>query len=88
VEEIFIPASGMAAEDVLVTEWLKQPGDQVAAGEPVAVVETDKAVVELSAHRSPAGRCRPRPHRRRGERARQQARLEPAPAPCLGRGLS
>jgi pyruvate dehydrogenase E2 component (dihydrolipoamide acetyltransferase) len=48
VEEIFIPASGMAAEDVLVTEWLKQPGDQVAAGEPVAVVETDKAVVELS----------------------------------------
>ena len=36
----------MAAEDVLVTEWLKQPGDLVAAGEPVAVVETDKAVVE------------------------------------------
>jgi pyruvate dehydrogenase E2 component (dihydrolipoamide acetyltransferase) len=52
VEEIFIPASGMAAEDVLVTEWLKQPGDQVAAGEPVAVVETDKAVVELSGESS------------------------------------
>jgi pyruvate dehydrogenase E2 component (dihydrolipoamide acetyltransferase) len=48
VEEIFIPASGMAAEDVLVTEWLKQPGDEVAAGEIVAIVETDKAVVELS----------------------------------------
>jgi pyruvate dehydrogenase E2 component (dihydrolipoamide acetyltransferase) len=52
VEEIFIPASGMAAEDVLVTEWLKQPGDQVTAGEPVAVVETDKAVVELSGETS------------------------------------
>ena len=52
MEEIFIPASGMAAEDVLVTEWLKQPGDQVAAGEPVAVVETDKAVVELSGESS------------------------------------
>jgi pyruvate dehydrogenase E2 component (dihydrolipoamide acetyltransferase) len=52
VEEIFIPASGMAAEDVLVTEWLKQPGDLVAAGEPVAVVETDKAVVELSGESS------------------------------------
>jgi pyruvate dehydrogenase E2 component (dihydrolipoamide acetyltransferase) len=42
----------MAAEDVLVTEWLKQPGDEVAAGEPVAVVETDKAVVELSGESS------------------------------------
>jgi pyruvate dehydrogenase E2 component (dihydrolipoamide acetyltransferase) len=48
VEEIFIPASGMAAEDVLVTEWLKQPGEPVAAGETVAIVETDKAIVELS----------------------------------------
>jgi pyruvate dehydrogenase E2 component (dihydrolipoamide acetyltransferase) len=48
MEEIFIPASGMAGEDVLVTEWLKEPGEEVAAGEPVAVVETDKATVELS----------------------------------------
>ena len=48
MEEIFIPASGMAGEDVLVTEWLKEPGDEVAVGEPVAVVETDKATVELS----------------------------------------
>jgi len=52
VEEIFIPASGMAAEDVLMSEWLKQPGDPVAAGEPVAIVETDKAVVELSGESS------------------------------------
>ncbi len=48
MEEIFIPASGMAAEDVLLSEWLKEPGDEVAEGEPVAVVETDKATVELS----------------------------------------
>jgi pyruvate dehydrogenase E2 component (dihydrolipoamide acetyltransferase) len=48
MEEIFIPASGMAGEDVLVTEWLKEPGDEVAVGEPVVVVETDKATVELS----------------------------------------
>jgi pyruvate dehydrogenase E2 component (dihydrolipoamide acetyltransferase) len=48
MEEIFIPASGMAAEDVLVTEWLKQPGEPVAAGDTVAIVETDKAIVELS----------------------------------------
>lgn len=48
MEEIFVPASGMAMEDALLTEWLKQPGESVEAGEPVAVVETDKAVVELS----------------------------------------
>lgn len=43
-----MPASGMAMEDVLFTEWLKQPGDMVAPGEAVAVVETDKSTVELS----------------------------------------
>ena len=48
MEEIFIPASGMAMEDVLFSEWLKQPGDKVSAGEAVAVIETDKATVELS----------------------------------------
>jgi pyruvate dehydrogenase E2 component (dihydrolipoamide acetyltransferase) len=48
MEEIFVPASGMAMEDVLFSEWLKQPGQEVAPGEVVAVVETDKSVVELS----------------------------------------
>jgi pyruvate dehydrogenase E2 component (dihydrolipoamide acetyltransferase) len=48
MEDIFVPAAGMAMEDVLLSEWLKQPGDEVKAGEPVAVVETDKATVELS----------------------------------------
>jgi pyruvate dehydrogenase E2 component (dihydrolipoamide acetyltransferase) len=48
MEEIFVPASGMAMEDVLFTEWLKQPGDEVAAGDAVAVVETDKSTVELT----------------------------------------
>ncbi len=63
MEEIFVPAAGMAMEDALLAEWLKRPGDAVAAGEAVAVVETDKASVELSAsttgvlgqHRCPAG---------------------------------
>jgi pyruvate dehydrogenase E2 component (dihydrolipoamide acetyltransferase) len=48
VEEIFVPASGMAMEDALFVEWLKAPGELVGAGEAVAVVETDKSTVELS----------------------------------------
>jgi pyruvate dehydrogenase E2 component (dihydrolipoamide acetyltransferase) len=48
MEEIFVPASGMAMEDVLFTEWVKEPGDEIAPGEVVAIVETDKSVVELS----------------------------------------
>src|ERR1051326_7071348 len=32
-----------------VTKWLKKEGDPVKAGEPLAEVETDKAVMELVA---------------------------------------
>jgi len=49
MEEIFVPASGMAMEDVLFVEWLKAEGEEVGVGEAVAVVETDKSTLELSA---------------------------------------
>ena len=47
--EIRLPelAEGMAAAQL--STWLKEPGDPVAAGEPVAEVETDKTTVELEA---------------------------------------
>ena len=82
MEEIFIPASGMAGEDVLVSEWLKEPGDQVAVGEPVAVVETDKATVELSG--TTAGRlvASPGRGRRSGPRRHHRSLL------CSRRGES
>ena len=32
-----------------LTAWLKNPGDPVTAGEPIAEVETDKTTVELEA---------------------------------------
>src|SRR5262245_6257788 len=32
-----------------VTRWLKREGEQVKSGEPLAEVETDKAVMELTA---------------------------------------
>jgi pyruvate dehydrogenase E2 component (dihydrolipoamide acetyltransferase) len=49
VEELFIPATGMAMEDAVLLEWLYQPGDAVVAGEPVAVIETDKATIDVAA---------------------------------------
>ncbi|MBB6475713.1 2-oxo acid dehydrogenase subunit E2 [Sphaerisporangium rubeum] len=45
--EIYIPVLGMAPDEVLLVSWLKNPGDEVAAGEPVALVETAKAELEV-----------------------------------------
>ena len=52
VRDIFIPATGMARDDVILETWLKQPGDQVSAGDVVAVVETSKAVLDVQADAS------------------------------------
>jgi pyruvate dehydrogenase E2 component (dihydrolipoamide acetyltransferase) len=49
VEDIFIPALGMAMEVASLVEWLKDPGDSIAAGDQVAIIETDKAMLELTA---------------------------------------
>jgi pyruvate dehydrogenase E2 component (dihydrolipoamide acetyltransferase) len=37
----------MAMTEALLVEWLKQPGDVVSAGQPIAEIETDKATIEL-----------------------------------------
>lgn len=44
-----MPSVGMSPGDVHLSEWLKQPGDRVVAGETVALVETDKAELSLEA---------------------------------------
>ena len=54
MEEIFVPALGMAMSEAVLLAWLKEPGDAVEAGEAIAEVETDKSVLEISA--SAAGR--------------------------------
>ena len=48
MEEIFVPALGVSAEDVYLQKWLKSPGDLVQAGEAVAIIETDKAELEVT----------------------------------------
>jgi pyruvate dehydrogenase E2 component (dihydrolipoamide acetyltransferase) len=48
-KDVILPALGMAQESGKILEWLKAEGDAVAAGEPIAVIETDKATVDLEA---------------------------------------
>jgi pyruvate dehydrogenase E2 component (dihydrolipoamide acetyltransferase) len=44
-----MPALGMAQETGKVVRWLKDEGAEVAKGEPLMEVETDKATVEIEA---------------------------------------
>jgi pyruvate dehydrogenase E2 component (dihydrolipoamide acetyltransferase) len=44
-----IPKVGLVMEAVKVVRWLKKVGDDVAAGEPLLEVETEKSVVEIEA---------------------------------------
>lgn len=48
--EVRMPKMGDGMEEGTINAWLKQEGQQVAAGEPLAEVETDKANVEISAY--------------------------------------
>ena len=52
---LVIPQMGVV-EQVLVVEWLVADGSPVAAGDPVVVIDTDKAETELEAPAS--GRLR------------------------------
>jgi pyruvate dehydrogenase E2 component (dihydrolipoamide acetyltransferase) len=49
MREVFVPAMGMAPDDVILVSWLKAPGETVAAGDVVALVETSKAELEIEA---------------------------------------
>lgn len=45
--EVKVPVLGESITEATVGEWLKQPGDAVAADEPIASLETDKVAVEV-----------------------------------------
>lgn len=44
---ILMPNLGFDSQESRLVEWLKQPGDTVQRGEPIALIESDKAEVEL-----------------------------------------
>ncbi|MBW6526805.1 2-oxoglutarate dehydrogenase complex dihydrolipoyllysine-residue succinyltransferase [Sphingomonas sp. RHCKR7] len=45
--EVLVPTLGESITEATVGEWLKQPGEPVAADEPIASLETDKVSVEV-----------------------------------------
>jgi 2-oxoglutarate dehydrogenase E2 component (dihydrolipoamide succinyltransferase) len=46
-----VPDLGESVIDATVAEWLKNVGDEVAAGEAVVVLETDKVTLEVAAEK-------------------------------------
>ena len=44
-----MPALAQTSDELRLTAWLKTEGDQVAEGEPLFEVETDKAELEVEA---------------------------------------
>src|SRR5690606_20530683 len=47
-----MPQMGFDMQEGTLVRWLKAPGDPVQRGEPIAEVETDKAVVEIESFHS------------------------------------
>ena len=47
LNDVVMPEIGVSMDEGTLARWLKQPGDAVSAGEPIAEIETDKAAVEL-----------------------------------------
>ena len=47
--DVKVPALGESITEATLGQWLKAPGDSVAADEPIASLETDKVAVEVNA---------------------------------------
>ena len=47
--EITVPALGESVTSATVARWMKQPGEAIAADEPLVELETDKVTVEVNA---------------------------------------
>jgi pyruvate dehydrogenase E2 component (dihydrolipoamide acetyltransferase) len=45
--DVMMPNLGYDMEDGKIQRWLKQVGDSVERGEPIAEIETDKTTVEM-----------------------------------------
>ncbi|MES9541556.1 biotin/lipoyl-containing protein, partial [Actinomadura sp. NPDC000600] len=48
--EILMPRLSDTMEEGVISSWQKQPGDEVAVGDVIVDIETDKAVMEYEAY--------------------------------------
>jgi pyruvate dehydrogenase E2 component (dihydrolipoamide acetyltransferase) len=48
--EFVLPSLGADMEGATLTQWLKQPGDPVRRGEPLATVETTKGLIDIESY--------------------------------------
>jgi pyruvate/2-oxoglutarate dehydrogenase complex dihydrolipoamide acyltransferase (E2) component len=46
-QRVIMPSLGLTMDEGTILEWLKQEGDAVAKDDPLLVVETDKAALEV-----------------------------------------
>ena len=47
--ELRMPKIGMSATEISLNEWMFEDGEQVAKGEVICTVETDKTTIEIDA---------------------------------------
>jgi pyruvate/2-oxoglutarate dehydrogenase complex dihydrolipoamide acyltransferase (E2) component len=52
MHEVFAPKSGIYDSDVRVAAWLAREGEEVAIGDPLFEMETDKVTVQVEAEES------------------------------------
>ena len=45
--EVKVPVLGESITEATLGQWLKKPGETVAADEPIASLETDKVAIEV-----------------------------------------
>jgi len=48
--EVVLPKLGVSIEEGTIVQWYKKEGDQIAKGEPLFAVETEKATVDVEAN--------------------------------------
>lgn len=49
---VIMPKMGDGMEEGTLLRWLKNVGDQIDAGDPIAEIETDKVALEIEAAES------------------------------------
>jgi len=55
--EFRMPSLGSDMEKGTLVEWLKKPGDRVAQGDIIAVIETDKGAIEIESFQAGVFEC-------------------------------